>query len=123
MPQIAAIFYFVICVGVILFQACLIVGVPWGKLTQGGSNAGPLPKSGRVVAGFSIFLMLFMGFSIVSVAGYWPVWPIWTAWIALATTVVSVIANLLTPSVQERMLWGPVTLVMLGLALVVMLWN
>ncbi|MFT5632055.1 MAG: hypothetical protein ACI9HB_003241 [Gammaproteobacteria bacterium] len=121
--QVSATIYFSICLGVILFQICVIAGAPWGRLTQGGFNHGKLPTRNRVGAGFSIFLMIFMGLSIYSAAGSWPNWPIWTGWITLATTVVSVIMNLLTPSAPERMLWAPITMAMLGLALFVMLSN
>lgn len=121
MIQISALIYFAICIGVILFQICMIAGAPWGRLTQGGFNSGKLPTRNRILAGFSVFLMLAMGLSIISAAGYWPSWPIWSGWIALASTIVSVIMNLMTPSVPERKLWGPVTLAMLGLALIVVL--
>jgi hypothetical protein len=121
MAQISALIYFAICIVVILFQICLIAGAPWGRLTQGGFNSEKLPKRNRILASFSIFLMLAMGLSIVSAVGYWPDWPIWTGWIALATTVVSAIMNLLTQSMPERMLWGPITLAMLIFAFIVML--
>jgi hypothetical protein len=120
MTQVSALIYFMACVGVILFQVCLIAGAPWGRLTQGGFNAGKLPKRNRIIAGFSIVLMFGMGLSIVSAAGYWPDWPAWTGWLALATTAASAIMNLLTPSLMERLLWGPVTLAMLSLAIIVM---
>jgi len=121
MAQVSALIYFAICVGIVLFQVCMIAGAPWGRLTQGGFNSGELPIRNRILAGFSAFLMLSLGLSIVSAAGYWPGWPIWSGWIALALTVVSAVMNLLTPSLPERMLWAPVTLSMLCLALIVML--
>lgn len=123
MSQFSALIYFAVCMGVIVFQVCLIAGAPWGRLTQGGFHPGKLPIPNRIAAGFSIVLMLALGMSIVSAAGYWPNWPIWTGWIALATAVVSAIMNLLTPSKPERLLWGPVTLAMLGLAVTVMFWK
>jgi hypothetical protein len=115
--------YFAICLGVVLFQVCVIAGAPWGRLTQGGAHAGKLPTKNRIGAGFSIILMIVMGLSIYSAAGSWPNWPIWTGWVTLGLAVVSAIMNLVTPSVPERLLWGPITLVMLGLALIVMFSN
>jgi hypothetical protein len=121
MTQLRAALYAVICLGVILFQMCLIAGAPWGRLTQGGRHPGKLPVPGRIAAGLSIVLLLAMGASILSAAEHWPHWPVWTGWATLATTTVSTILNLITPSRAERRLWGPITLVMLGLALTVML--
>lgn len=118
--QIAAFLYAMICMGTVVFQFCMIAGAPWGRLTQGGSHQGPLPKSGRIVAGASVFLLTAMGLAILSAAGIWPDWPIWTGWATVAVQVLSTVLNLITPSVAERRLWGPVTLVMLVLALTVM---
>ena len=48
--QSTAALYAAIIALVILFQICLIAGAPWGRFTQGGRYAGPLPSSGRFVA-------------------------------------------------------------------------
>lgn len=121
MIQSAAFGYCALCLVVVGFQLCMIAGAPWGRLTQGGAHPGTLPISGRIAAGFSIVLMLVMAASILSAAGFAPNWPTWTGWATLGVTVLSVIMNLITPSKPERMVWGPVTILMLALALVVML--
>jgi hypothetical protein len=121
MNQIASILYAVSSLGVILFQLCLIAGAPWGRLTQGGKIDGPLPTSGRVVAAINVFLFAVMTLAILSAAGYWPNWPIWSGWTTLAIQAVSALLNWITPSVRERKLWGPITLIMLILVLMVML--
>lgn len=108
--------YVVIIAGVIVFQFCLIGGAPWGRLTQGGRHEGALPVAGRVTAGLSVLLLVFMGAGITSAAGMRPNWPEWTGWSALAVQVLSTILNWITPSRAEKRLWGPVTAVMLGLA-------
>ena len=120
MIRTSALIYFTICLSVVLFHVCMIAGAPWGRLTQGGANAGKLPARGRIAAGFAALLMLAMGLSMISAAGFTPNWPIWTGWTTLALTVISVIANLATPSIAERKLWGPVTIIMLVLATFVM---
>ncbi|MFN3276261.1 MAG: hypothetical protein ACK41U_16505 [Paracoccus sp. (in: a-proteobacteria)] len=84
-------------------------------------TAGKLPVRGRVVAGFSILLLLIMGLSILSSAGQWPFWPLWTGWATLAMTFVAAAMNMATPSGPERRLWAPVTLAMLLLANIVVL--
>jgi len=121
MTQIAAILYVVIVAGVIVFQFCLIAGAPWGRLTQGGRYKGALPATGRVAAGMSIPLLVCMGAGIASAAGLPPTWSRWTAWAALAVQALSTFLNWITPSRAERLLWGPVTSVMLGLAAYVVL--
>ena len=121
MNQIASILYSVCSLGIILFQLCLIAGAPWGRLTQGGKANGSLPTSGRIAAAINIILFAVMSLAILSAAGYWPNWPIWTGWTTLTIQAVSAILNWITPSIQERKLWGPITIVMLLFVLLVML--
>jgi hypothetical protein len=116
MTQIAAILYVAIVAGVILFQLCLIAGAPWGHLTQGGRYGPALPAIGRVAAGLSIPLLICMAAGVASAAGMPPNWPMWTAWAALTVQALSTLLNWITPSRAEKLLWGPVTAVMLVLA-------
>jgi len=108
--------YYAACLGAIGFQFALIFGAPWGRITQGGSNEGKLPVSGRIVAGLSVFVLLGMALATTSAAGWWPNWPSWASWIALAIQSASTLANWITPSRPERLLWGPITLGMLIVA-------
>jgi len=116
MIQTAAIVYAVIIAIVIMFQCCLIAGAPWGQLTQGGKYNGKLPTSGRLAAFISILLLLFMAGGIMSVAQLPPGWPSWVGWVVLVIQLLSTVLNLITPAKLERRLWGPVTIVLLGLA-------
>ncbi len=111
--QVSAFVYAGLCAGVIIFQLCLIAGAPWGRLTQGGSHPGILPQSGRVFAAISAVLLTLMAGSILSAAGLWPGWPRWMGWTTLGIQTLSTVLNLITPSRPERLLWGPVTSVML----------
>lgn len=113
--------YFVGCLCIIGFQVALILGAPWGRITQGGQTDGSLPMSGRIVAGVSIALLLGMGLSILSAGGLWPHWPRWTVWPALAVQSLSALLNWITPSRPERKLWGPIMTGMLILAVCVIL--
>ena len=105
----------------VVFQVALILGAPWGHLTQGGAHEGPLPRGARVGAGLSNVLLVVMGCAILSSAGHWPAWPVWSGWLALGVTGLGMILNLITPSRAERLLWGPVTVMMFLSALGVML--
>ena len=107
--QIAAILYILITVVVIFFQLFLVLGAPWGEFTQGGRHKGTLPISGRISAAVSIPILVFMALSISSVVGFVPNWSIRTAYITLALQGVTAVFNLITPSLKERRLWGPVT--------------
>lgn len=120
MAVLAAYAYLSAIVGVICFQIALISGVPWGHLTQGGQVEGVLPVKGRIAAGISIVLLLFMAGGVASAADLWPEWPQWTGWAALGIQTLSMLANWATPSKAERKLWGPITTAMvLAAALVV----
>ncbi len=121
MIELAAWLYAAIIGGVIIFQFCLIAGAPWGRLTQGGRHEGALPVSGRVGAAVSVALLVGMAGSVTSAAGLAPHWPEWTGWGVLAVQVLSTVLNWITPSRAERLLWGPVTSVMLVLAAFVVL--
>ena len=119
MIQIAAILYVIVVAGVMVFQFCLIGGAPWGRLTQGGRYEGVLPVPGRIAAGLSIPLLVCMGAGIASAAGMTPNWPKWAAHAVLAVQALSTFLNWITLSRAERLLWGPVTTVMLALAVYV----
>ena len=114
--QIAAILYILITVVVIFFQVFLVLGAPWGEFTQGGRHKGTLPISGRISAAVSIPILVFMASSISSVVGFVPNWSIRTAYITLALQGVTAVFNLITPSLKERRLWGPVTTIAFILA-------
>lgn len=119
--EVLARLYFAACLGVIGFQIALILGAPWGGITQGGQHDGKLPLSGRAIAGASIFILIGMACGITSAAGMWPHWPAWTGWVALAIQGVSAFLNWITPSRPERLLWAPITSVMLVAAATVVL--
>lgn len=105
------------CLGIVFFQIALIAGLPLGPWTQGGRHPGALPPSGRLMAAAAIPVALFQGVAILSAAGFPGIgWPRWTGWAALGLSLVSAVLNQVTPSRRERAVWGPVTIVMAGLA-------
>ena len=108
--------YALIIALVVLFQFCLIFGAPWGQITQGGRYEGPLPVTGRIAALLSVPILIFMGASITSAAGLVPYWAGWTAYAAIAMQALSTTLNWITPSQKERLVWSPITSIMLLLA-------
>jgi len=117
--QAAAGLYTFLIVGIIAFQVALVAGAPWGHLTQGGQHQGVLPVKLRVVAGVSILLLICMGLAIASMAGLVPPSPVWTGWATVGVQALTTVANWATPSNSERWLWGPISTVMLALAIFV----
>ena len=105
------------CLAIVFFQIALIAGMPLGAWTQGGRHPGALPPSGRLMAAAAIPVALFQGVAILSAAGFPGIgWPRWTGWAALGLSLVSAVLNQVTPSRRERAVWGPVTILMAGLA-------
>ena len=113
--------YATLCLATVFFQIGLIAGLPLGRYTQGGQHDGALPLSGRLIAAVSIPILLWMALSILSAAEFPGLdWPRWMGWMAFAVTCVICLLNWITPSEDERRVWGPVTTIMAALALVVM---
>jgi len=105
------------------FQLALLVGAPWGFLTWGGRVPGRLPASMRAAAVVSALLMV--GFALLVRARAGLVTPAWQArarrpaWFVVAYCAVGVVANAVTPSPWERIVWLPVVSAMLFCSLVV----
>jgi hypothetical protein len=119
--EISAACYVCIVLLVIVWQVCLIGGAPWGHLTQGGGHIGALPPNGRVVAAFSIPILALMAAGIASAASLYPHWAPWTGLVAVTVQTVVTTLNWMTPSKPERLLWAPITSIMLLLASYVVL--
>ncbi|MFI2858997.1 hypothetical protein ACH6EH_17970 [Paenibacillus sp. JSM ZJ436] len=118
-----AVFSFIVAI-VISFQIALALGMPWGSYTMGGKFPGKLPVFMRficllqigILGGFAVLVMsqsgLIPGAEAPSVSSKW-------IWAAVAFSAVAVILNLITPSVQERRIWAPVSGVLLITSLAV----
>ena len=122
MTQALAITYAIATALPLAMQLGLILGAPWGRLTLGGRWPGVLPLAVRLLAGLAALLLIWLITVVLDHAGLIAAgYPDWMIWPALALTILTTIANLATPSRPERMLWGPVTVIMsasLGLLLV-----
>jgi hypothetical protein len=114
-----------LCV-VAAFHAALVLGAPWGQVTQGGATTGALATSGRLVAALSCLVTVVMAGAILARVGRGPfqLWPARVravlAWASMLYAVVAAVLNLITRSAAERALWAPVTLLLLGLVAFVM---
>ncbi len=103
---------------VILFQAALILGAPWGHLTLGGQWSGALPLKIRLIPAVSIILLLAMVRIVLGACGLRPPWgPRWLIWPVCAYMALGIAVHIVTPSAAERMLWLPVLTILFGLSL------
>ncbi|MCK8484817.1 hypothetical protein MUY21_12285 [Aliiroseovarius sp. S2029] len=109
---LAGYIYVALIVVLMLFQACMAAGAPWGHLANGGKWPGRLPVFMRFAAVGQGAILGLMGWAMAARAGLVTALPVWTFWAAFAVTVLTCVANLATPSRPERMLWGPVTVVL-----------
>jgi len=108
---------------VVGFQVALAAGLPWGTLTWGGKYPGRLPPAIRGVAAASAVLMVVFAVVVISRAelafsGLLSVANV-GIWIVVACSAVGAVANAVTKSRCERILWLPVTLLMLASSLIV----
>ena len=110
---------------VALFQLALVLGAPWGALTQGGANRGQLPASARGIAAASAVVLAVLALGLLARAGEGPlaaaprIVVTVLAWTAILYSAVGLVLNLITSSAIERAVWAPVTAVLLALAALV----
>lgn len=120
---IAARLFATLTAGAILFQLALGAGMPWGEFAWGGNYPGVLPMHMRAASGASVFLLLGLGLVVLIRAGLvqsaWQPVSKKLVWVVVAYCALGVIANALTPSVWERIIWLPVTMMMLASSIVV----
>lgn len=127
---IAARVFTALAVCTMVFQVALVAGAPWGVLAWGGAFPGALPARMRMASAASVFVLLALSLIVLARAG--SVFPGWMAasparvtvarklvWVVVAYCALGVIANALTPSVWERAIWLPVTVLQLGCSVIV----
>jgi hypothetical protein len=113
-----SVYSFMILVGlVVLFQAALVAGMPWGEITMGGRFPGKLPARMRVAAAFSAVLALVFGLIVAVRAGLllpqWQPLSFSLVWVVVVYFALGVIVHILTQSRWERIIWLPVVAAML----------
>jgi len=108
---------------VVAFQAALTLGAPFGAAAMGGTNQGTLPDEVRFVTGF-LALVWFLAALIVLARGGRALVPVPPAvarvgtWVLVGLLGLGSVMNFASPSPWERFGWGPFTLVMFGLCVV-----
>ena len=108
---------------VVAFQAALTLGAPFGAAALGGTNPGRLPDAMRFVTGFAT-LVWFFAVLVVLARGGRALVPVPNTvaqvgtWMLVGLLGVGSLMNFASSSSWERLGWGPFTLVMFGLCLV-----
>jgi hypothetical protein len=121
-PRVAV----VLAVGLLIvtaFQAALTFGAPLGAAALGGTNPGQLPDAVRIVTGLFAVLWLFAVLLVLARGGYALV-PLPKAVFRVGTLVLvgllglGALMNFASSSPWERFGWGPFTLVLFILGVV-----
>jgi hypothetical protein len=108
-----------------LFQLALALGAPLGEYTLGGRFPGTLPPKIRVAALAQILVMVLFAFIVLVRVGliFGELYTISRVaiWFVVGFFVLGSLANLSTPSKRERLVWGPVNVLLLMVTIVIAL--
>jgi hypothetical protein len=120
--SVSAFIYAVFMAIVVVFQFCLVIGMPWGAASMGGKFPGKYPPKMRIVAVINIAMLCFLTLIVLTRAGM--ILPqLFTmskhaVWFVVAFSAISVVLNAITPSKIER-IWVTVTVVHLTTSTIV----
>ena len=117
LTRLAALVYAIISLAVVAFQIALAAGAPWGAFAMGGAFPGQFPPALRIAALIQGALLLGMAAVVLARAGLilprWSRVSRWLIWFVVGFAALSLVLNLITPSVGERALWAPTAFLML----------
>ena len=108
---------------VVAFQSALTLGAPFGAAAQGGTNPGQLPDDLRVARGIAAIIFLFAALVVLARGGrnqvHLPAAVVRVGtWVIVVLLGVGVLMNVASSSPWERYGWGPFTLVLFVLSVV-----
>lgn len=116
-PTYAAYLFSVLIAVVVLFQFALALGAPWGEMAMGGKFRGRLPPRMRIAALIQMVVLVFIALIVLTRAGVlvneFADFTQTAIWAVVVFSLVGAILNTITPSKKERMLWAPVSIVLL----------
>ena len=116
----------VVMVDIAAFQVALVFGAPWGVYTQGGETEGALDTSGRVFAAVSCAILLVMAAAILARVREGPLknaprrLVTALAWFTTVYAAFAVVLNLATQSSSERVVFGPIAILLFVLVVTTM---
>jgi len=119
----AAVVFCIFTAIAVIFQLALALGAPWSEMAMGGKYSGRLPPRMRVAALVQSVLLVLVAIVVLTRAGIMFEnlfdHSKTAIWFVVVLCTLSATMNILTPSKKERMLWAPVTLVLLACAFIV----
>lgn len=102
----------------VAMQLAVALGAPLGRFTVGGRFAGRLPPLWRGLAVVQAGLLAAMAAAVLDRGGVIALGlPPVAFWLALGMSILTLLANAISPSKPERRLWTPVALAMTATAL------
>lgn len=123
-PSSAAQIFTSLTIVVMVFQACLVAGMPWGQASMGGKFPGKYPPNMRWVALINMLVLAFLACIVLIRADLlFPQFMEFAKigiWFVLLFCFVGTILNTITPSKIER-IWAPVLLIQFITALIIAL--
>ncbi|NUN10462.1 MAG: hypothetical protein HUU54_14905 [Ignavibacteriaceae bacterium] len=119
----SAILFSILILVIISFQIALAAGKPWGEYAMGGKYPGRFPLPLRIGAVIQAFILLGIGLIVLirakMILSFWYSFSETAIWFVAGFTVLGTVLNLITPSKKERMIWGPVSILLLISSLIV----
>ena len=116
-PAFAAYLFSILIAFVVAFQLALALGAPWGEMAMGGKFPGRLPPRMRIAPLVQIVVLVFIALIVLTRAGVildeFSSLSKSVIWAVVVFSLIAAILNTITPSKKERMLWAPVSLVLL----------
>jgi hypothetical protein len=114
--RVSAILYAIVSGVVVAFQVALAAGAPWGEYAMGGAFPGQFPPELRIAALVQAALLVGLAIIVLARAGLVALWSRaarWLIWVVVGFSVLSLVLNLITPSVGERAIWAPIAFLLL----------
>jgi len=113
-----------ICI-VILFQAGLSLGAPWGKLSMGGKYPGKYPHKMRIIALINILVLLLIE-AIMLIRSNLIISDLFNLsriaiWFVVVFFILGTVMNTITHSKWERIIWLPVNILLFVCSLLIAL--
>jgi hypothetical protein len=111
------------CVGIAAFQVALAVGAPLGRAAWGGAHER-LPRNIRVASAVAAGVWVLAALIVLAGAGF-EASPIpvsvagWATWAVAGLLLLGAVTNFISRSRLERLIWGPIALVLAGLTAIV----
>ena len=121
---VSAIIFTVLTVIIIIFQGCLVAGMPWGTASMGGKFPGKYPPKMRIVAVINMIILFFIALIVliradILVSQLMPFSKI-AIWFVIIYSGIGTVLNTITPSKIER-IWAPVAGIQLITSIIVAL--